>query len=237
MAPVARRLARDYGTLEPIQTAATLEGQVQELKSILESHGHPPVALIGFSWGAWLSLIVAARYPTLVKKLLLVACGPLEERYVSALRDTRLSRLSADEKTEYESVVQALDSPATSDRDPLLSWLHKLASKADTYDGLMDQRDESDRLDRQGSVFQGVWDAAARLRSRGDLIGFAQDIQCPVIAIHGDYDPHPAAGVEEPLSGVLRDFRFVLLERCGHTPWMERQARERFYDILRAELL
>jgi pimeloyl-ACP methyl ester carboxylesterase len=57
-----------------------------------------------------------------------------------------------------------------------------------------------------------------------------------VIAIHGDYDPHPAEGVQKPLSSVLRDFRFVLLEKCGHTPWLERQARESFYHILKEEI-
>ena len=28
-----------------------------------------------------------------------------------------------------------------------------------------------------------------------------------MIAIHGDYDPHPAEGVEKPLATVLKDFR------------------------------
>jgi len=61
-------------------------------------------------------------------------------------------------------------------------------------------------------------------------------IECPVVAIHGNYDPHPAEGVERPLSAVLNNFRFVLLEKCGHSPWIERQAKEKFYEILEEEL-
>jgi pimeloyl-ACP methyl ester carboxylesterase len=57
-----------------------------------------------------------------------------------------------------------------------------------------------------------------------------------VVAIHGDHDPHPADGVREPLERALSDFRFVLLDRCGHEPWQERHARDRFYAILRNEL-
>ena len=57
-------------------------------------------------------------------------------------------------------------------------------------------------------------------------------ICCPVVAIHGAYDPHPAEGVERPLSASLPAFRFVLLERCGHTPWLERHAREAFYEAV-----
>jgi len=58
-------------------------------------------------------------------------------------------------------------------------------------------------------------------------------IRCPVIAIHGDYDPHPYEGVKTPLSHILRDFRFILLEHCGHRPWVERAARDRFYKVLK----
>jgi len=54
MAPVAQELARGRGVLEPLQTATSLAGQVDELRVTLESHAVPPVVLIGFSWGAWL---------------------------------------------------------------------------------------------------------------------------------------------------------------------------------------
>jgi pimeloyl-ACP methyl ester carboxylesterase len=74
------------------------------------------------------------------------------------------------------------------------------------------------------------------LRRSGRLLEMARKISSPVLAIHGDYDPHPAEGVEKPLSAVIRDFRFILLEKCGHKPWIERQARERFLAILEEEL-
>ena len=57
-----------------------------------------------------------------------------------------------------------------------------------------------------------------------------------MVAIHGDYDPHLAKGVEKPLAAVLKDFRFILLKKCGHLPWIERAARDRFYAVLREEL-
>ena len=64
----------------------------------------------------------------------------------------------------------------------------------------------------------------------------AREITCPVIAIHGDYDPHPARGVEIPLGKELKNFRFVLLQKCGHRPWIERNAAEEFYRILVQEI-
>jgi pimeloyl-ACP methyl ester carboxylesterase len=75
------------------------------------------------------------------------------------------------------------------------------------------------------------------MRQSGELLALAGQIRCPVVAIHGDYDPHPAEGVQEPLSATLGHFRFILLEKCGHTPWMERQARDAFYAILKKECI
>lgn len=50
------------------------------------------------------------------------------------------------------------------------------------------------------------------------------------------HGPAPADGVEKPLTAVLGAFEFVLLDRCGHTPWWERQARECFFAVLREQV-
>ncbi|MBZ5535544.1 MAG: alpha/beta hydrolase [Acidobacteriia bacterium] len=236
MAPVACRLASKRGILEPIQTATSLQGQVEELKSTLEHDGDPPITLIGFSWGAWLSLIVTASYPTLTKKLILIGSGPFEESYVSQLQQARLSRFTEEERTEYESILKSMEDPAVTEKNKLLERLGVLASRTDEYDPIEKEPHESALLSRTGDLYQSVWKDAAELRRTGKLLEFAQRIQCPVVAIHGDYDPHPAEGVRRPLSAVLKDFRFVMLKQCGHKPWIERWARKEFFRILEEEL-
>ena len=122
MAPVARELASDRGVLEPIQTATTLEGQVQELRAVLEENGDLPVTLVGYSWGAWLACILAARYPALVKTLVLVGSGPFEHHYVARLTATRMSRLDEQERADWTSAIEALSDPraGVGDKD---AWL------------------------------------------------------------------------------------------------------------------
>jgi pimeloyl-ACP methyl ester carboxylesterase len=236
MAPVARRFAAGRGVLEPIQTATSLKGQVEELRTILEKHGNLPLTLIGFSWGAWLSFILAAHYAGMIRKLIIIGSGPFEEKYVASLHQTRLNRLDKDEKAEFGFISTALDDTAIKDKDRLLARLGALASKTDAFDQIKDERDESDRVGSRGEIFQGVWKDAAELRRSGKLLELGKLIKCPVVAIHGDYDPHPAEGVQKPLSDVLTNFRFFLLQNCGHRPWIERRAREKFYSILKAEL-
>jgi pimeloyl-ACP methyl ester carboxylesterase len=236
MAPVARELASTCSVLEPIQTATSLHGQVEELRRGLEAHGNPPLTLIGHSWGAWLSFILAARYPVIVKKLILVGSGPFAQRYVPRLQQTRLSRLSPVHRADFQATVRSLNDPTTEDRDTLLARLGALAAKTDAYDPIPGGAWESDRVGPRGDLYQSVWEDAALMRREGELLALGRRIRCPVVAIHGDYDPHPAEGVERPLGAVLGCFRFILLENCGHKPWAERHARDAFYRVLKEEL-
>jgi pimeloyl-ACP methyl ester carboxylesterase len=233
MAPLARKLASSWGVLEPLQTRASLDEQRAELKTILERNGELPITLIGFSWGAWLSFILAAHYPKIVKKLILIGSGPLEEKYAASIQANRLNRLNEADKTEVNSPIKLLDNPVVENKNAALAQLGAIFSKADAYDPIMD---ESEAIDCRFEIFQSVWKDAAELRKSGKLLELGKQLQCPVVAIHGDYDPHPAEGVQRPLSTLLKRFRFILLKNCGHKPWIERQAMDQFYKILKAEL-
>jgi pimeloyl-ACP methyl ester carboxylesterase len=233
MAPVARELASGWGVLEPLQTAASAEGQIEELKTVLEKNADLPVFLIGFSWGAWLSYMVAARHPSLVKKLILIGSGPFEEKYAARIEETRLNRLSEEERTEVESLHEVLDNPTAKGKKRAFARFGALFSKADAYDPI---KHESEAIDFDPDIFQSVWKEAAELRRSGKLLQLARKIRCPVVAIHGDYDPHPAEGVQKPLSAILENFRFILLAHCGHKPWIERQAKDKFREFLKKQL-
>jgi pimeloyl-ACP methyl ester carboxylesterase len=232
MAPVAATLAAHRGVLEPLQTATTLDGQVEELAAVLQQHAQPPVVLIGYSWGAWLSLIVAARQPALVAKLVLVSSGPFEERYAAVIMPERLRRLSEEERGEVEGLIARLEDADAGDNNAF-ARLGELLSKADSFGPLPI---EETPVDVQQAIYQRVWPEASELRRSGRLLELAAKVTCPVVAIHGDYDPHPAEGVRAPLSRAIAGFRFVLLPDCGHRPWVERAARDEFFRVLENEL-
>ncbi|MDD5491579.1 MAG: alpha/beta hydrolase [bacterium] len=234
MTLVAQILAHNRGILEPLQTAESINGQVEELKTALEEYGKLPVTLVGFSWGAWLSLILAAQYPALVNKLILIGSGPFTEAGALPIQATRLARLSAQEQEEIKRLEARLADPAEKNINAVFARFGEIFSKADSFDpwpeapgGVM----------LNGGIYNKVWPEAAALRKSGQLLALAQQVTCPVVALHGDHDPHPAEGVKKPLAGVLKDFKFHLLEHCGHKPWQEKQARDKFFVILRDELI
>ena len=233
MAPVARELACDGGVIEPFQTAGSVQGQVEELASLLEKFGTVPLILVGFSWGAWLSVFVAGQYPTLVAKLILISSGSFEEKYAARVQYTRLKRFNKKEKAEVESLLEEMDNPAVKNRNEIFARFGALCTKVDTFDPI---DAEQKQVQFREDIYRSVWKEADALRRDGALMNAAKKLTCPVTAIHGDHDPHPAEGVRTPLSAVLKDFRFILLKCCGHKPWIERQAREEFYRVLKEEV-
>lgn len=236
MSPVARRLCAGRGILEPLQTACSLQGQVIELKKLLEEYADLPVTLIGFSWGAWLSFILAASYPDMVRKLVLVASGPFQEKCVPEIMQTRFSRLNEWERGWVRRVFATLGEPGGDDleKNRMLAELGELLSRIDAFDPINVPEDESDSpaVSCQADTFASVWKEASRLRQTGRLLEMGREILCPVVAIHGEMDPHPYKGVSEPLQAALKNFQFILLENCGHKPWIERRAKDKFFSVL-----
>ncbi len=60
-----------------------------------------------------------------------------------------------------------------------------------------------------------------------------QGLSIPTLILHGDRDPVPLPGSVE-WADTLSDARLVVLEGCGHMPWLEQ--RERFDAELEAFL-
>ncbi len=232
MRPVAEELSNKVGVLEPLQTSDSINGQIEELRRALEENAVLPITLIGYSWGAWLGYFLAAKYPQLVKKLILVSSGPFKEHYMNGALSLQLSRLTPSEQNKVKKILKLLENDQGDNK--LVQEFGSLTDKADSYDPLPNQQKGEFRF--QSEIFEKVWPEAAEIRRSGELLELAKLIKCPVVAIHGDYDPHPAEGVQVPLSATLESFKFILLEYCGHTPWREKQAKDKFYEILQKEL-
>lgn len=228
MQPLAQELGRrGYAVLEPFQTRHSVDGQIKELSDQISRHCAATVTVIGWSWGAWLGCLFAAKNVDQVGKLVLVGSGPFDPRYTSAIRETKAARLTKDEWAELKTLrVDESDAAAT-------ERFFALSDKADTF-----ARDASPQpkvtIDR--SIHETVWPEAERLRENGGLLQAVAAIRCPVLAIQGDFDPRPSDGVRVPLQTALPTAQFVELARCGHKPWQERHAKAEFLRLLDAAI-
>jgi len=233
MAAVAVKLSSFCGVLEPLQTSKSFDGQIKELKSVIEKEADIPVILVGFSWGSWLVFKFAADYPSYVKKLIMISSGSYEEKYVKKMQKIRLKRLSEKDKFKLQFIIKILREKDFKEKDIVFAKLGQLFVKIDSYSPI---KVKSEKIDYSYNIYKNVWKDAAKLRKTGELLKLGEKIQCPVTAIHGDYDSHPAEGVKKPLLSVVKIFKFIMLEKCGHKPWIEKYAKDKFYEVLKKEL-
>lgn len=236
VAAIARELSGNFGALELLQTQNSISGLLKELDEVIRVNCDGPITLIGHSWGAWLVFIYAAKYPQCVKKVILVGSGPFEAKYVSEISYNRMKHLPDFEREEFDELLKQLDSDMNKEKDILVKRMGELVNKCDNYSPFEIDTDKEDCFPVEGDRYSAIWREAAALRESGELSSLADKISCPVVAIHGEYDPHPVDGVKLTLENRIKDFKFYTLEKCGHSPWKERYAFQEFYKILREEL-
>lgn len=234
MGPVARELGEIAGVLEPLQTKDSLEGQMEELQGQLTNHADMPVTLIGSSWGAVLALFFSARTAMIVGKLILVGSAVFDAESSSRIEVRRLERLDAEKRRRHVILKTELETARTENADNLMREWGEIIFDADVYDPLT--RDLG-VLEVQYELHKKVWSDFVSLRDRRGFLKRAfSKIAVPTVVIHGAYDPHPIEGIRPFLETCLRDVRFHVLPECGHYPWIERRAKEHFFDILRMEI-
>jgi pimeloyl-ACP methyl ester carboxylesterase len=234
MAPVARELEKIVGVLEPLQSADSFEGQIEELRAQSVDYGNPPLTVIGSSWGAILALFLAARHPELVRKVILIGSAVFDAKNSERVKKQRLERMTPANRARHDALLREMPLASGEERDRLFAEWANIFFDADVYDPLT--RD-LEVLDTQPELNEKVWSTFKVLRdSPNYLAGQFSKINIPVIVIHGEYDPHPIEGIRPLLESCLRDVRFEMLPECGHYPWIERHAREQFFEILTREL-
>ncbi len=228
---LAQEIGKRHSALEPFQGQGSVEGQVEELNDQIKASCTEPVTLIGHSWGAWLAYVYAATHPRRVSKLVLVGSGPFDVSYVAQMNATRAQRMPPDQEAEINRLAGAIFGGGLPEAEEKACFgqLGGIMTALDSFEAI---DKNSHAVDYRPDHFKSLMPQAGQLRKSGQLVAYGKDIQCPVLAIHGDYDPHPVDGVRQPLSQVLGDFEMRVIDRCGHEPWNEVYGKETFYKTL-----
>ena len=223
---------------EPWQSEHSVSALVRELAEQIESLSPPcPPDLIGHSWGAWLCLLLAAEYPHLAGKLILVGAPPLESSFVPQIAKRRRANLGKEDRARFSALASRMEGKGKPLSDTELAELGALAEQADGVD-LLPKEEEETLPDAEANAL--VWREAAALRESGELKRRISRVRNPVFVFQGDRDPHPFEGVAFPLSEMKLPLRSYVISACGHEPYRERRAADVFYgflcDILHGEI-
>lgn len=212
------------GVLEALQSKYSIEELIEELYSQIQNNCSGKVSLLGHSWGAWLVALFAEKNPELIENLILVGSGPLDDKYVSEIGARRFQNLSEEDGVIFQKVI---DTQAT---DADMEKIPKILDKSDNYCLIEKEKHKADNVDSE--MHNKVWSEAARLRTNGELLRAFRNIKSKIYLIQGESDPHPAKGVTIPLQENGIPCEAYILAKCGHSPFMEKYARDEFYDIL-----
>ena len=163
----------------------------------------------------------------------MIAATSFEEKYALNVINEELIRLNEEERAEVFSLAESIRKIDGRDKSGSFARLCRLFTRAESYDQLPH---EDEVLEYQPGINEKIGLDVRALLASGEFLKLGEKIQCPVTVIQGDHDPRLADGVREPLDRVLENFKFMLLEKCGHTPWLEKFARDKFFEVLKKEI-
>jgi pimeloyl-ACP methyl ester carboxylesterase len=206
----------------------TVAQHIEDLAHVIsqEIRGEHP-ALVGESWGAMLALAFASTYPDRVSALALVGCGTFDPRARACLQSTLEERTTE----EFQAQLEQLET-LVPDENERIAKANKLSDHLYTY-----SRAASGprvKLDLKGHT--ETWSDMIRLQEAAVYPAAFKAITCPVLMLHGSYDPHPGGMIREGLQKIIPHLEYTEFDRCGHSPWIEEHARDRFLSALRSWL-
>ncbi len=165
---------------------------------------------------------------------MLVGCGTysLETRalFQGAL-ERRLGEQARAKIHALKARLSAASDPAA--RDAALAELGAAYMAAESYDLLPDLEPVSEALLPDQAGHAQTWGDVLRLQALGSEPASFSAISARTLLIHGDVDPHPGAATRDLLRPFIPGLQYVELDRCGHEPWRERHARDRFVALVR----
>ena len=212
------------GIIEALQSRYSIDGLIGELHLQIMEYCQEKPTLIGHSWGAWLAVLFAGKYPGICKNIILVGCPPLEDKYAKEISLRRLRNLSDEESKIFQRIIDN----AAANED--IKKIPGILEKSDNYH--LESRGKLTVNKADAEMYNRIWDEAVKLRSNGELLKAFKMIQSKLFLIQGVCDPHPIEGVVKPLEENGISCKTYILEKCGHSPFMEKYAKEKFYDIL-----
>lgn len=202
----------------------SIEGHISEIQDLIRQENLSEIILVGYSYGAWLAYLYASRYP--VAKIILIGSGAFDRKYLASMNQKRHNKLSQEEQDIIDTFLSRISQGQSTDDLPDCGHL---LSKMDAYE--MDY-DEKELISFDLKGHEALMAEINDLRSSKALLDAGTTIRCPIQVIHGDYDPHPLEGVIEPFDTIGLKYQLRVLNKCGHTPWHEKYAKDSFKKLI-----
>lgn len=200
-------------------TIATLSEDLEELRAQL---GHERWTVLGHSFGSYVALDYANRYPERVEKLVLLDGAPALD-YPDVIGANLMKRGTPEQAALLQ---KAMSAPLASDEEFRRDWNLILPLYFHDFDpriaALMDEK----IVYSAEALFHGF-----RMLSQFSALPWISELPMPALAVAGRYDwiAPPAQGAQRLARGLPQS-RLAIFEESGHFPFIEE--RSRFLQLL-----
>ena len=229
--PLAQALSDKFKTYAPWQRRSgdkplTVAQHVDDLHCLISTRFKEarPI-LVGESWGAMLALAYAAEYPDTITAVVLVGCGTFDKASRQKMNEIIQHRTS----DEMRARLSRLEEEVTDPEKQTMAWV-EITKPIYHYSPIQSSARPCERFDLKGH--DETWRDMIRCQEEDVYPQAFAAIKGPVIMLHGDYDPHPGRMTRDTLRQTIPHLEYREFEKCGHTPWMEKDAREDFLAVL-----
>lgn len=205
----------------------TVDDFVEDLEGIRIEFGLKKINLIGTSWGALVAINYTVKYAQNVNKLLLLEPAPGSSEYLPAFLRKVKERLTEADAAELKALE---NDPKTMNDTERIKRILLIRFKSYYYDLKNYDPHELNYMDgvrvRKDLASGNMFGAYL---SNYDLYEQMKNIICPLLVIHGEYDPVPTESIEK-MKDYAKHAELHIIKNCGHFVFIEKG--EEYFDLV-----
>ena len=195
--------------LKPDQSC-TLGDQIADLEALRAKLGTDKIDLLGHSWGGYLVMAYAARYPGHVRHLVILDSASPKWGDASLFKDIFPEGMERFERNNFGDMLGDAKATEAQLRE-YLSWLFYSPEKRDAFLAQMT------KIDFSRSVNQALEGDLGKYDLNPELPKF----KFPTVVMTGRYDINVAPSVAYKMHKAIPGSQFVVFEKSGHLPFFE----------------
>jgi proline iminopeptidase len=203
---------------------------VADLERVVDELRVDPLVVVGYSWGGLLALLyateaAAGRVSPIPRQMSLVDPAPISRRYRLEFEAEFARRQSS---PEIRRLREELGTSGLRERDPEAYRQRAFELSVAGYFADPNLARDLTPFRVVARVQQSVWESLGDY----DLVPNLASVRLPTLVVHGRQDPIPLASSEACARALAA--RLVVLEQCGHVPYVEQP--EALFDAAEAFL-
>jgi proline iminopeptidase len=197
--------------------AVDWRAHVADLDRVIAEFDLRPLTIVGYSWGALLAMLhaveaAAGRCVNHPAALFLIDAAPTTRVFRNQF-EAEFQRRQAG--PEIRALRDELASSGLRERDPDAYRQRAFELSVAAYFADPSAARNLTPFRVVGRVQQAVWESLGEY----DTLPSLSSVRCRALVVHGREDPIPLASSEAAARAL--DARLVVLNRCGHVPYVE----------------